>query len=185
MIRKLLLVFEVNKAKEYHMPLFILILLLPLSGCQLLDDSDSKKVDFSHYYIWIKSLNNEEVVQEITQQKSNKDSGYAAADIHLIMLYSLPNSPIHNPYTAKTILNDYPLAPYSESTFSDTDLAFIVMLKDQLNQQLLILKQLENYKGAYQQSKKVNSAQQLKINQLNKQIIQLKKIEKTISKRGQ
>jgi len=167
------------------MALLIIFMLLPLSGCQLLGDSNSKEVDFSHYYIWIKSLNDEEVEQEIIQQKSNKNFGYAAADIHLIMLYSLPNSPIHNPYTAKTILNDYPLAPYSESTFSDTDLAFIVMLKDQLNQQLLILKQLENYKGVYQQSKKVNAVQELKINQLNKQIIQLKKIEKTISKRGQ
>ena len=165
--------------------LLFFLFMLPLSGCQLLGDSSHKKVDFSHYYIWIKSLNVEEVTQEIAQQKSNKNAGYIAADIHLIMLYSLPNSPIHNPYTAKTILNDYPLAPYSESTLSDTDLAFIVMLKDQLNQQLLILKQLENYKGAYQQSKKVNKTQQLKIEQLKKQIIQLKKIEKTISKRGQ
>ena len=101
------------------------------------------------------------------------------------MLYSLPNSPAHNPYTAKTMLNDYPLAPYVEASFSTTDLAFIVMLKDQLNQQLLLLEQLTNYKGAYQQSKKFNDAQQLKIDQLNEQIIQLKKIEKTISKRGQ
>ena len=174
-----------KRAQKHSMALLIIFMLFPLSGCQLLDDSHSKKVDFSHYYIWIKSLNDEEVQQEIIQQKNSKDSGYATADIHLIMLYSLPNSPIHNPYTAKTLLNDYPLAPYSESTFSDIDLAFIVMLKDQLNQQLLILKQLENYKGVYQQSKKVNAAQELKINQLNKQIIQLKKIEKTISKRGQ
>ena len=83
------------------------------------------------------------------------------------------------------MLNDYPLAPYIETTFSSTDIAFIVMLKDQLNQQLLLLEKLTNFKGVYQQSKQVNTAQQLKINQLNKQIIQLKKIEKTISKRGQ
>jgi hypothetical protein len=69
--------------------------------------------------------------------------------------------------------------------FSATDLAFIVMLKDQLNQQLLLLEQLTNYKGAYKQTKEINSLQQEKINQLNKQIIQLKKIEKIISKRGQ
>ena len=74
---------------------------------------------------------------------------------------------------------------YIETVFTTIDLDFIVMLKDQLNQQLLLLEQLTNYKGAYQQSKKVNTAQQLKINRLNKQIIQLKKIEKTISKRGQ
>lgn len=165
--------------------LIITLLLSALSGCQLLPYSNSDKVDFSHYYLWIKSLNDEEVAQEIIQQKSNKQSGYAKADLQLIMLYSLPNSPIYNPYTAKTKLNDFQLEPYNDAIFNATDLAFIVMLKDQLNQQLLLLEQLDNYKSAYQQSKKVNTAQQLKITQLNKQIIQLKKIEKTISKRGQ
>ncbi|WP_114327585.1 hypothetical protein [Candidatus Colwellia aromaticivorans] len=167
------------------MPLSTILMLFAISGCQLLSDSNSNKVDFSDYYLWIKSLSDDEIVEEIFQQKSNKQSGYAQADVQLIMLYSLPDSPIHNPYTAKTLLNDYPLVPYSETTFSTTDLAFVVMLKDQLNQQLLLLEQLTNYKGAYQQSKKVNLEQQLKIDQLNKQIIQLKKIEKTLSNRGQ
>jgi hypothetical protein len=160
-------------------------MLLSLSACQSLGESKDKKTDFSYYYLWIKNLNNSELKQEVILQKSNKKLGYAKADIQLIMLYSLPNSPIYNPYTAKALLNDYPLAPYIETTFSSTDIAFIVMLKDQLNQQLLLLEKLTNFKGVYQQSKQVNTAQQLKINQLNKQIIQLKKIEKTISKRGQ
>jgi len=174
------------------MPLFVIILLSALSGCQLMTDSNNNFVYFSNYYLWIKSLNEDEIAQEIIEQKNNKQSGYAKADVQLIMLYSLPNSTVHNPYTAKTMLNDYPLEPYNDSTLNSTDLAFIVMLKDQLNQQLLLLEQLTNYKGAYHQSKKVNIAQQLKINQsnekinqLNKQIIQLKKIEKTISERGQ
>lgn len=167
-------------------------MLSALSGCQLLDGSNNEKVDFSHYYLWIKTLNDEEITQEITQQQSDKELGYSKADVQLIMLYSLPNSPIHNPYTAKTLLNDYPLPPYQNNSLSTSDLAFIVMLKDQLNQQLLLLKQITNYKGAYQQAKKVDTVQQVKINQLNmqieqlnKQIIQLKKIEKTISERGQ
>lgn len=174
------------------MPLFIILLLSALSGCQLMTDSNRNAVNFSDYYLWIKSLKKDEIAQEIIEQKNKKASGYEKADVQLIMLYSLPNSPIHNPYTAKTMLNDYPLEPYSDSTFNSTDLAFIVMLKDQLNQQLLLLEQLTNYKGAYQQAKKINSVQQLKINQRNKminqlntQIIQLKKIEKTISERGQ
>lgn len=174
------------------LPLFFILLLSTLSGCQLMTDSNNNGVNFSDYYLWIKSLNEGEITQEIIEQKNNKESGYAKAEIQLIMLYSLPNSPIHNPYTAKTMLNDYPLEPYNDSTFNSTDLAFIIMLKDQLNQQLLLLEQLANYTGAYQQSKKINTAQQLKIdqrnkkiNQLNKQIIQLKKIEKTISERGQ
>lgn len=174
-----------KEAKQVCIPLSIVFLILSVSGCQLLNDIQSKRIDYSHYYLWIKSLTEDEIGQEIEQKIRNKDSGYPAANLQLIMLYSLPNSPVHNPYTAKTILNDYPLAPYIETTFSTTDLAFIVMLKDQLNQQLLLLEQLTNYQGAYRQSKKFNDAQQLKIDQLNKQIIQLKKIEKTISKRGQ
>ena len=171
--------------KKQYWRLIIILPLVALTGCQLLDEPKSKKVDFSHYYLWIKSLNEEEIAQEIIQQKNNKLSGYAPADVQLVMLYSLPKSPIHNPYTAKAMLNDYPLAPYIETLFSATDLAFIVMLKDQLNQQLLLLEELTNYKGVYKQTKNINASQQVKIDQLNKQIIQLKKIEKTISKRGQ
>jgi len=180
-----------NKIMQWCMPLLITLLMSILSGCQLLPDSNSDKIDLnnkvelSQYYLWIKSLNDDEVAEEVRQQKSDKQSGYGKADLQLIMLYSLPNSPNHNPYTAKTLLNDYPLITYDETSFNGADLAFIVMLKDQLNQQLLLLEQLTNYKGAYQQAKKLNTAQQLNINHLQTQIIQLKKIEKTLSKRGQ
>lgn len=178
--------------------LFIVPMLFVLGGCQQLDDSIIKvesdtnkvkptnnKVDFSHYYLRIKSLNDDEIAQEIIKQKNNQQTTYAPSNVQLVMLYSLPNSPIHNPYTAKTMLNDYPLASDNKTIFGDTDLAFIVMLKDQVNQQLLLLEQLTNYKGVYQQAKEVSTAQQFKIDQLNEQIIQLKKIEKTISERGQ
>ena len=180
-----------NKAKKQGRYFIVLISLLLLSGCGLLPDLRINTVNFNHYYLWIKSLNDEEVVQEISRQKNNKLSGVAQADIHLIMLFSLPNSPVHNPYTAKTQLNDYQLEPYEETIFSTTDLAFVVMLKDQLNQQLLILEELNNYKGAYKQSKKMIAEQQVEISdaqkiitQLNQKIIQLKKIEKAISEHG-
>lgn len=165
--------------------LLTILLLFSLSGCQLLDESSNKKTDFSHYYLWIKSLNEAEVAEEIVKQKGNIQSGYAHADVQLLMLYSLPNSPIHNPYTAKSMLNNYSLTPSIEASFSTADLAFIVMLKDQLNQQLLLLEKITNYRGVYKQAKKLNAAQELQIHKLKKQIIQLKKIEKTISKRGQ
>lgn len=180
-----------NIAKQYSCYFVILVCFLLLSGCHLLPDSKKDTVTFNHYYLWIKSLNNEEIVQEISRQKNNKHSGLAQADIHLIMLYSLPNSPVHNPYTAKTQLNDYQLDPYEDTIFNATDLAFVVMLKDQLNQQLLILEELNNYKGAYKQSKDLIAVQQIEISeaneiitQLNKKIIQLKKIEKAISEHG-
>ncbi len=181
-----------NKIIRYSSYSIIFISLLFLSGCQLLPESSKENVEFNHYYLWIKSLNDEEVLQEISRQKNNKQSGLVKADMQLIMLYSLPNSPIHNPYTAKAQLNNYPLESYEYSVFNAADLAFVVMLKDQLNQQLLILKQLNDYKGAYKQSKELITVQQAEIleakkdiNQLNKKIIQLKKIEKAISKHGQ
>lgn len=174
-----------DRVKKLSNALLISSLLFILSGCQLLTDSNKVTVDYSHYYLWIKSLSDEELGQEIIQQKNNKQSGTIQADVQLIMLYSLPNSPMHNPYTAKTMLNSYSLAPDIETTFSATDLAFFVVLKDQLNQQLLLLEKINNFKGVYLQAKNINSVQQLKINQLNQQIIQLKKIERTLSKRGQ
>lgn len=166
---------------------FIILLLFILGGCHLLDDTNKVSVEtnYSHYYLWLKSLTEEEIAQEITKQKEQNNVDNRQTNIQLIMLYSLPNSSIHNPYTAKAMLNDYPLDPYNGTLFDTTDLAFIVMLKDQLNQQLLLLEKLMNYKGVYQQSKKVNAEQHLKIDILNKQIIQLKKIEQTLSERGQ
>ncbi len=174
-------------SKSLSLHLVIISLLFTLSGCQLIDDENkvNVKTNYSHYYLWIKSLTEEEVAQEVVKQKAQNIEGNTQANIQLIMLYSLPNSPTHNPYRAKAMLNNYPLAPYNDTVFDATDLAFIVMLKDQLNQQLLLIEKLANYKGVYQQSKKVNMEQLQKINTLNKQIIQLKKIEQTISERGQ
>lgn len=176
------------RGKNYFI---VFISLMLLSGCQILSQSNQEKMDYSHYYLWIKNLTEEEISQEISRQKSNQKSDLARANIPLIMLYSLPHSPVHNPYTAKTQLNHYQLEPYEETSFNTTDLAFVVMLKDQLNQQLLLLEQLNHYKGAYKQAKQLISTQQVEIfeadkiiSQLNKKIIQLKNIEKAISKHG-
>ncbi|WP_448547535.1 hypothetical protein [Thalassotalea fusca] len=172
--------------------LFMLALAGLLSACQSITGAPTPESDASHYYLWIKTLSDEELAAEITRQKQNKLNGVANTDLLLVMLHSLPNAPIHNPYTAKAQLNTYQLEPYNHAIFTPKDLAFIVMLKDQLNQQLLLLKELENYQGAYHQAQsliakqdKQLSQQQLKITQLNKQIVQLKKIEQAINKRGQ
>jgi len=174
------------------LPLCLLTLTGLLSACQSITNAHSPESDFSHYYLWIKTLSDDELAAEITKQKQNRLDGVINTDLLLIMLHSLPNAPIHNPYTAKAQLNTYQLEPYNHAIFTPKDLAFIVMLKDQLNQQLLLLKELENYRNAYHQAQtliakqdKKLSQKQLKIAQLNKQIVQLKKIEQAINKRGQ
>ena len=170
-----------------------------LSACQSIITTEQPESDLSHYYLWIKTLSSEELKFEINRQKQNQKNSIANAELLLVMLHSLPNAPIHNPYTAKAQLNTYQLEPYNSAIFTPKDLAFIVMLKDQLNQQLLLLKELNNFKGAYQQAQMLiaTNEKQLEkqkldvarlntqIEQLNKQLVQLKKIEQTINKRGQ
>lgn len=172
-------------------------MVLALIGCQVTTESEigrekekiaeKKKevIHYSHYYLWIKSLNSTELSAEIERQLQKKHTGQQENSLELIMLYSLPSSPNHNPYTAKAQLNSLQLKPESNVSYSTADLAFIVMLKDQLNQQLLQFEELANYKGAYKKAQKMIATEQLKISQLNQQLIQLKLIEKNISEREQ
>ena len=61
------------------MPLFFIGFVFFLSGCQLLESFNNKEavlnnlsrndVVFSHYYLWIKSLNDDEIAQEIIKKK--------------------------------------------------------------------------------------------------------------------
>jgi septin family protein len=99
----------------------------------------------------------------------------------------LPNSPIHNPYIAKEKLNKQT----SPQHFNVADLAFIVMLKDQLNQQLLILNRVIDKDKTNTESQKQLEVQQQSIEQLEQrtqklqqQIIQLKNIERSINDHG-
>lgn len=169
----------------------ILSFITVLPGCQLLSPPSKAQLNFGHYYVWIKSLSEEEMAREIAHQKQRKQLGSENANVQLIMLYSLPKSTIHNPYTAKSLLNEYQLSPNSSPIFNGSDLAFVIMLKDQLNQQLLLLEKIKKQGDNQQQtSKQLNQHQlqikqlQQQVDQLNKQIIQLQKIEKAISERG-
>lgn len=174
--------------------LLIIFISLVLTGCQTISETtssqkisaaDKRDSEFSRYYLWLKSLDDAELEQEIALQQQNIQAGNVKPIVHLIILYSLPNSPVHNPYTAKAQLNNLQLALQDDSIFIASDLAFFVMLKDQLNQQLLLLEKIKNYKGAYHQAKKMITAKQLQINHLKQQFIQLQKIEKNINERGQ
>ncbi|XQW85614.1 hypothetical protein ACOYR1_02455 [Thalassotalea piscium] len=167
------------------------------SGCQTTPTTPAtpkSNTDYSYYgsyYLWIKSLDNEELVQEIKKQQREELEGNQQAEYHLLLLHSLPNSPIHNPYTAKSKINQQGLIQEAQAQFNVSDLAFIIMLRDQLNQQLLILNKLINKEKANTESQKQLQVQQQSIDKLEQQsqklqqqILQLKNIERSINDHG-
>lgn len=162
-----------------------------ISGCQLTNSSNAEYSYYGSYYLWIKSLDNDELIEEINSQQQKELAGDKAAEYHLLLLHSLPSSPIHNPYTAKSKLNQQALIEDAQTQFNVSDLAFIIMLRDQLNQQLLILNKLINKEKANTENKKQLEVQQQSIEKLEQrsqklqqQIIQLKKIERSINDHG-
>ena len=109
-----------------------------------------------------------------------------------LLLHSLPSSQIHNPYTAKAQLNRYQLEAYSGSLFNTADLGLVVLLKDQLNQQLLLIqaklatdKQRRQAKIALEQQREDNLVLTEKLAELTRQLKLLKNIEKNLSEREQ
>ena len=168
-----------------------LSLMLSITGCQLISQPASSQSSYGQYYLWLKSLNNEEILAEITQQKQSFALGNSQAGEYLLLLHSLPNSPIHNAYTAKSMINKRN-NQYLVSHYNPTILAFITVLKDQFNQQLLILEKFANKSAEL----KLNEQQHYELNQekiknkalivqLKRQIVQLKIIEQSINERGQ
>jgi hypothetical protein len=181
--------------------LFIFLLLnLSIFACQNTQELPSSIItvnteNFGQYYLKLKTLSAEELQKEIEQQQTNKQAGSIEAGVHLILLYSLPNSGIHNVYSAKSQLNEQ-LKNHHDYPISEADQAFIYLLKDQLNQQLFLFQKLINQELDYdaqvadhkisnkKQQNKI-SALELTVTQLTQQITQLKKIEQTISEHGQ
>jgi len=171
-----------------------------LSACQLNNQYSSNSIaantiDFGQYYLALKNLSESELKIEIEQQRLKKSQGSIEAEINLILLHSLPNSPTHNAYTAKSQLNDQ-LKEHKNYNLSLSDQAFITLLKDQLNQQLFLFQKMINQELAHDtqsakyrinEKKQLNKIAELEslVTQLTKQITQLKKIEQTISEHGQ
>ena len=177
----------------------LLLCLVNLSACQLIPRSTEqvasiKVSSYGEYYLWLKSLSNEQLKDEINQQLNNIKQGEPEAKINLLLLRSLPNSPNHNVYSAKTLLNSYQSTELAQQ-LTLHDLALISLLKDQLNAQLFLYQDLVkneqviqqyNHQLTIQMKTQQLSILQLtsKINMLQQQINQLKKIEKTISEHG-
>lgn len=180
--------------------ILVMLLSLCLSACKTTQHSPSKvvalnTVNFGQYYLALKNLSDSELESEIQQQRLKKAEGSIEAEINLILLYSLPNSPMHNVYTAKSQLNEQ-LKLHQNYYLNSDDQAFINLLKDQLNQQLYLFQQVINQqldydtqmsKNRINEKKQLNkiAALELTVAQLTDKIIQLKNIEQTISEHGQ
>jgi len=180
-----------------------LVCTLLLGGCQLTgqgqgpetnhsaDNTGLAAANFSQYYLSLKQLNPGELLDEIERisqlQKQSKQQD--KADVYLLLLKALPNSPIYNPYNAKDQLNRLPAELLSEKHLTVADLALISLLKDQLNEQLYAqarITALEQEKGLNQQeySRQLNGLQS-SLTELQQKLTQLKNIETAIDKHGQ
>jgi hypothetical protein len=174
---------------KYYVLLFAIC--VNLSGCQLTETSNNES-QYSHYYLWLKSLSSKELLVETDKQKHNINSGYLDAEVNLALLYSLPNSPIYNPYTAKTTLNKLTIVPQQAIHISAADFGFISMMKDQLNQQILTLNKLILTEQLYQENQTMLEGKEtayaaliIQFKKLKKQINQFKKIEFDINNQEQ
>jgi len=184
--------------------------LLALSACQLNDQFRSydekhittniSSLDFGQYYLSLKTLTTNELMAEIQKQKqfqaiangsssgddneANSSVGSHDATIKMILLYSLPESPIYNAYTAKSLLNEYfrlQQTQLEQTHLSMPNEAFIHLLKDQLNQQIYLFQKLLSQDISEEAHKKHSLTLERKVAQLEQKIQQLKKIEKSIS----
>lgn len=179
----LLLLSTVN-LKNLLFPLFLLL----LSGCELIPSTIANNpatvevlagnFNYQQYYLAIKSMPENALQQEAESLKNQTNS--TVDEIKLALLYCLPNSPIHNPYNAKAILNKF-TDKQSNVTFSQDNQAFLVLLKDLLNQQLFVFDKY-NKKSQNQTSTIAELAEQVQL--LQAQIEQLKKIETSLNNRG-
>ncbi len=156
-----------------------ILLVLLLSACQILPNQ-TEPFSYSHYYLWLKTLSTAELTTEISTLKQSREVQKAQvsdnSDIKLLLLHSLPNSPIYQPYRAKTLLNQYPLS--ANNSAANDNLALMILLKDQLNAQLLLL---EKHQQVDRKNQRQLGQQTILIQQLKKQLTQLKKIEKNIN----
>jgi|GEM_PF-769358 len=184
--------------------LLLSVLFLSLSACESMSQKITHAPTYGDYYLWLKTLNNDELLQEIAQQKKNKAVKSPDADTYVMLLHSLPKSPIYNPYTAKSILNNLQ-QQYLESRYNPTNLALITLLRDLLNEQLLVIqkqneitvehnnaqkmlvalqeKNLIKNKKIFKSSIVIEALKQ-KVRMLEEQINQLHRIEKNINEHG-
>ena len=188
-----------SSIKQCFSIVFILLLTGLSTACQVTEptaitfnentDADiNNSVEYSQYYLTLKTLNNKQLLLEekkllslVTEPLKDK----ALIQGKLILLYSLPNPGLYQPYKAKSLLNEHLLA---SNNMSQGNLAFIMLLRDQLNIQLRLLEKQTRSDKEYNKQNDKNNVTIKQLNQqlehVNEQLILLKKIDKNINERG-
>ncbi|SEK53970.1 hypothetical protein SAMN05216262_101608 [Colwellia chukchiensis] len=166
--------------------------LLFLSGCQLTLPSESKP-SYGEYYLTLQQLSSQQLADEVAKQqaaialdKAPNTALYYQGQLKLLLLYSLPRSPVYNSFSAKTWLNNLQNSS-DNGAFADispSDQAFFSLLRDQLNQRILMRNRLLAEQQKQQQAA-LNQQQQLieQVTLLQQIIKQLQNIEQAIDKR--
>ena len=87
------------------------IALILLSACQLTAERASNNKTYGEYYLALQQLNPQQLADEVALQQANvtqqstQEHGEHDPQIKLLLLYSLPKSPIYNSFNAKALLN--------------------------------------------------------------------------------
>lgn len=184
----------------YRHVFFILLLgtVLGLSGCKTfhIDHKahvSNLNISYGEYYLKLQELTSNDLADEVrklqkimTTIPTKSPQHDYNMQIKLLLLYSLPKSPIYNTFHAKSLLNKIKKEQdkISLATISSNEKALIALLYDQLNQRLLMRNRLLDQQLRYQEQA-TTQKQTLsdKINVLEQTIIQLKNIDQTINKR--
>jgi len=196
---------KLRLTKQTLLILFTIMLTTFLSACQLtppeVNDNPVKRASYSQYYLWLKTLDNNQILAEEVKQKSLKaahsqqahsQEANSLSQSKLILIYSLSNTSLHQPYKAKRLLNEYLL---TSGNNSDENVAFTILLRDQLNSQLHLLekqnatdkecnKQLDEHHLLIEQLQKQLNQTNKQLNQVNQQLMLLKQIDQNINERG-
>jgi len=164
----------------------LVAIFIVITGCQTTQKPPVRTPTYGDYYLWIKTLNNDELLLEVEQQRQKQEGHSSDADIHIMLLHTLPESPIYNPYEAKSRLNELELQ-YIQSRYNPTNLSLITLLRDLLNEQLLTIQKHDEINVQYKNNKKILARMQQKVGiqnkstlKQNKQIAELKQQIKTL-----
>jgi len=184
-----------QRSKPFISLVFIMLLTSLSTACQLTapltnptTNLKSNSVKYSQYYLWLKTLSDEQLLLEEQKQASLMSSQLDDKTVSqgkLILLYSLPSPLLHKPYKAKRLLNEHLLV---SNNMSQDNVAFTMLLRDQLNSQLNLLAKQAQADNAFSKQHDENNAiiEQLtqQVNLVNQQLLLLKKIDQNINKRG-